>query len=469
MPSIKIIKKEDGYAYKYDIIKDNKRLYVTKSGFETLEEALEAAKKSYNHRINNIHPTHLNRIKHDKIAIIDKEKLKEIAITKIKNIDITEAGYKLLNVAIVGAIGITLVAGGTKLIQEVKEMFPPMPERNLTDIVPIRRSVIAPSDCDFSNLYIILRTGSYETTGVGAVTSDMLTRLGIPNEIISGDSNLTTKVSNALSNNPNSNIVLINLESGLENSSSNQTIIMGDCSNTREYPSDVLSMCIRQSLLEYDLDPTIKCGYLAEGTWRLPSTIESELASAALVNKVCQLTIDIPTTAIDDELTRNDAAASIIEGIMRWASLDVTERYRDIYYTAAYGDTEIGIATQYGVSCDYIEEYSDFNIYKGVTVGDAILVGTLPSVVSPNVTVANPYTTSDASSIEQIVNTYVVQSGDTLTGIANMYGVKPEDIIPSSGDPNNIQIGETLYITTYSLYETHERLNLTENNTQNHI
>lgn len=469
MPSIKIIKKEDGYAYKYDIIKDNKRFYITKSGFETLEEALETAKKSYNKRVGNIHPDHLKVHKHEKKSIIDKEKLKEEAIARIKNIDITEAGYKLLNVAIIGTIGITLVAGGIKIAQEVKEMFPPMPERNLSDIIPISRDIITPSNCDFSNLYIILRTGSSETIGVGAVTADMLTRLGIPNEIISGDSNLSSKVSNALSNNPNSNIVLINLESGLENSSSNQTIIMGDCSNSREYPSDVLGMCIRQSLLEYNLDPTIKCGYISEGTWRLPSTIESELSSAALINEVSQLTIDIPLTVMDDEIIRNDAAASIVEGILRWTSLDVTERYRDIYYTAVYGDTEISIATEYGVSCDYMEEYSDFNIYKGVTVGDALLVGTLPSVVSPNVTVSNPYTTSDVSNIESVVNTYVVQSGDTLTRIANMYGVKPEDIITSSGDPNNIQIGETLYITTYNLYETHERLNLTENNTENHI
>ena len=466
MTSIKIIRKDDGYAYKYDIIKDNKRIYVTKSGFTTPESALEAAKKSYNRRFNKKSPIHLNRPIHTKTQ---PKKEKEKFKIDIKNLNITDVGYKIITAAVVSGVVLTVVFGTAKLVNEIKEKFPPAPERNLSDIIPISRDIITPSDCDFSNLYIILRTGSSSTTGVGAVTADMLTRLGIPNEIISGDSNLSSKVSNALSNNPDSNIVLINLESGLENSSSNQTIIMGDCSNSREYPSDILGMCIRQSLLEYNLDPTMKCGYLSEGTWRLPSTIESELASAALVNKVSQLTIDIPTTIIDDEVIRNDAAASIVEGIMRWTSLDVTERYRDIYYTAVYGDTEISVATEYGVSCDYMEEYSDFNIYKGVTVGDALLVGTLPSVVSPNVTVSNPYTTSDINSIEPVVNTYVVQSGDTLTRIANMYGVKPEDIITSSGDPNNIQIGETLYITTYNLYETHERLNLTENNTENHI
>jgi len=467
--NIKIIKKEDTYAYKYDIIKDNKHVYITKSGFRTPESALEAAKMSYNKHMNKNVPVHLNKINHNKIKKIDKEELKDKTINKIKNLNITIDGYKLLTTAVAGTLVLTVIFGTKKAVNEIKAQFPPAPERNITDVVPITREIIAQSDCDFSNLYIILRTANSSSAQVGAVTADMLTRLGVSNEIVSGDSNLCNKVSNAISNNPDSNIVIINLESGLENSSNNKTIIMGDCSNTREYPSDVLSLCLRQSLREYNLDPTIKTGQLSSGTWRLPSYMEIELASSALLNEVSQLTIDIPTTIEEDNIIRNDVAASIVEGIMRWTSLDVTERYSDLYYSAVYGDNEISIATKFGVSCNYIEENSEFNIYKGVTVGDAILVGIIPHVATENVTVANPYTTSNPEDIEPVINTYVVQSGDTLTSIANMYGVKVEDIIPASGDPNNIQIGETLYITTYNLYETHERLNLTENNTENHI
>ena len=43
-----------------------------------------------------------------------------------------------------------------------------------------------------------------------------------------------------------------------------------------------------------------------------------------------------------------------------------------------------------------------------------------------------------------------------------MYGVQVDDIITTSGDPNNITVGETLFITTYNLYETHEKINLLE-------
>ena len=35
-------------------------------------------------------------------------------------------------------------------------------------------------------------------------------------------------------------------------------------------------------------------------------------------------------------------------------------------------------------------------------------------------------------------------------------GVKPEDILVPSGNQNNIYPGDTLYITTYNLYETHK-------------
>ena len=54
MASIKIIKNQNDYSYKYEIIgKDDKRRYITKSGFKTQEEALEAGKKSFYKRIKD--------------------------------------------------------------------------------------------------------------------------------------------------------------------------------------------------------------------------------------------------------------------------------------------------------------------------------------------------------------------------------------------------------------------------------
>ena len=73
MTKIKIIKNNDVYAYKYDIIENNKTIYITKSGFKTLEEALKEAKKSYNRRINRIqNPTHVTK------QVNKKEKSKKL-------------------------------------------------------------------------------------------------------------------------------------------------------------------------------------------------------------------------------------------------------------------------------------------------------------------------------------------------------------------------------------------------------
>lgn len=464
MASIKIIKKEDGYAYKYDIIgTNNKTLYVSKSGFKTPESALEAAKKSYNRRMSNKpNPIHIGTIKHTKTS-----KKKETKPIKIKNFNMTDAGCVLLTVAVYGAIGLTLICNGKIIKEKINELYPNIENMNITDIFSIKKQTINPTDCDFSNLYIIIRTAEPETYGVGAVTSEMLTRLGVSNEVINENSDLETKISNAISNNPNDNIVILNLESGLENTYTGETVILSDCSNNRKYPSDILAVCINESLKEYSLNPTIKGGHISSGSWRLPTDLENELSNASLINSVSQLTIDLPTSINDDEIIRNDAAASIVEGIIRWTSLDTTERYKDIYYSAKYGDTGVGIAEKFGVSYTYIEENSNFDIYKGVTVGDALLVGYIPDVAKENVTVYNPYTTTDITKVEPLVTEYTVQSGDTLTKIANMYGVKVEDLVTASGDPNNIKPGEIIYISTYNKYQTHEKLDLTTDINEN--
>ena len=137
----------------------------------------------------------------------------------------------------------------------------------------------------------------FETNGVGTVTSDMLTKLGISNEVINKDNDLTQKVSTAIKNNPDSNILVINIETGFENSKTNSTVIMGDSSNKRQYSSDILATCLKESLKEYDLDPIIRSGKQT-GIWRGQTSIEEELTNSSLINNVSQLTIDLPQTII---------------------------------------------------------------------------------------------------------------------------------------------------------------------------
>ena len=460
MTNIKIIKKQDSFAYKYDIVNENNKvIYITKSGFKTPQAALEAAKKSYNTRCMN---------RPHQVEVIKRKRIKRKKTYRIKNLKVTDGGYKLIEFAAFGAIAITLICGCVKIISDLKSKFPDPSDIDTMADDYDTREVITASDCDFSNLHIIIRTAKDETLGVGAVTSDMLTKLGLSNEIVSKDSDISAKVTNAISNNPGSNIVVINIESGYENSKSNNTIIMGDSSNRRRYSSDILAACFHTSLKEYSLEPIVRSGVVAD-IWRNNTYLEKELSNATLIDNVSQITIDLPKTVGEDNITRNDAAASIVEGLMRWTTLDVTERYKNIYYTTLYSDTISSIASDHGVSIQDMDKISDVNMRKGLRVGNTVLIGVLPKVATNDVLVYNKFTTTDATLVEPQINTYIVQSGDTVTKIANMYGVKIEDIVVPSGNINNIQIGDTIYITTYNLYETHGKTRLTEEYAQKHI
>lgn len=446
MIKIKIIKIQNTYTYKIEDKQDGS-LCITESGFKTQEEALKEAKKSYNKYINNQYPIHINNVGHTKY------KKKGNDFFKIKNLKITDCGCKILNTVIAGSIILTTMYGTKKVINDVRELLPPVIEKEVEEILE-EKEIITPSNCDFSNLHIIVRTAKEDTIGVGAVTSDMLTRLGIENEIITKDSDISSTISTII--NQNQNIVLVNLETGYEKDEENTTII-GDSSNKRKYSSDVLIACINESLNEYSLNPVIKSGENTTGIWRKQSYIEENLAEKGLSDSISQLTIDIKEEALQDEIIRNDTASSIVEGIMRWTTLDITERYQNIYYTAQYGDTVVNISEKYGITINDIDENSDVNMNKGVRVGNTILVKGIPSVATNKIVVYNPYTTINSNEIEEEIVAYVVENGDTITKIANKYGVKKEDITVPSGNINNIYVGDTIYITTHNLYEIHPK------------
>lgn len=465
MTKIQIIKKQDGYAYKYYMMdKNNRPFYVTKSGFETPEKALEVAKKSYLHRIHSIEksqPIHTaNKTKPTtKKKSIKKIELKPIKLdikNRIKNLKVTDGGYKIVEALVFGAVTIVIVCGGIKTYNDLKGKFPEKKDLNIeTEDESISKELITVKDCDFSNLHIILRTATKETNGVGAVTSDMLTKLGINNEVISKDSDLSYDVYRALNNNSDSNIVVINIECGLENKNNNKTIVMGDCSNRRQYPSDILAACINTALNDYNLDSTVKSGQKAD-IWRKQTDIEKELTNSGLINSISQLTIDLPIAVSEDELTRNDAAASIVEGLMRWTAIAKDERYIDIYYTTQYSDNIVTLMSDHGLTIKYLEENSDIDMSKGSRVGNTVLLGPLPKIVT-NTIVYNPCTTTDPTEIEPVTIEYIVQYGDTVTKIANMYGMTIDDVVVPSGNINSIRPGDVLYINTYNMYETHSK------------
>ena len=452
MTKISIIKKQDTYMYKFYMLDENNKPFcVTESGFKTAEEALKKARET--------HETHLYvyNIANDPITkTIKKVKRfneKTLKPFVVKNLKITDGGCKLLATAsivvVIGVVGFR----AAKLIRDYKDKFA-APTEEVIEEEYYKKELITSKDCNFKDLHIILRSAKNDTTGVASVANDMLTRLGVSTEIVTSGSNLSTRVKDSIKNNKDTKIVVINLETGYENKTSNNTIIMGDSSNKRKYSSDILAACIKASLKEYSLSPYIRSG-VKKNLWRNQSYLEKELNDSILINSVSQLTIDLPKTIAKDSIVRNDAAASIVEGIMRWTTIDPEERYKNIYYTTEYGDTLDSITEEYGITLDDIKKYSDVTMSKGVSVGNTVLVSTIPEVATSNYIVDNPFTTTYSNNIKEILKTYTVREGDTLTKIANKYGVKPEDIITNSENPNLITVGENVYITTYNLYETH--------------
>lgn len=504
MTKIQIIKKQDGYAYKYIMNdKNGKQFYVTKSGFKTPEMALEIAKKSYAHRLKtsekakpiktkeqqttkfNIVKTPKKKdtkskeektIKFNTISMPKKKdtKIKKSKPTKfnIKNLKLnmnkikaSDGGYRLVETLTFGAIVTVIICGGIKVYNDMKDILPEISDPKIEEEQEIRnKESLTIDNCDFSNLHIILRTAEKETSGVGAITSDMLTKIGVENEIINKDSDIFFEVYKNIDDNSNKNIIVINIESGLENDT-NATTVMGDCSNKRQYPSDILAACINESLNEYNFDSVVKSGQKAD-IWRKPTDIEEQLATSGLINSISQLTINLPKEVGKDELTRNDAASSIVEGLMRWSTLDLNERYQDIYYTTQYSDTLVTLMQDHGVTLHYIEKNSDIDMSKGSKPGNTVLLEPLPKVVTDTI-VHNPCTTTDPTKIKLVTTIYTVQYGDTVTKIANMYGMKIEDMTVPSGNINDIKPGDIIYINTYNLYETHSKTDEIEKEKQN--
>lgn len=108
-----------------------------------------------------------------------------------------------------------------------------------------------------------------------------------------------------------------------------------------------------------------------------------------------------------------------------------TSNSNDIVYTVVKGDTLSGIANKYGTTYQKLAEYN------GISNPNLILVGQKIKIPNSN---------SSSSSI-----TYVVKSGDTLSGIASKYGMNWKDLYNKNksvigNNPNLIKPGQVLVI-----------------------
>ncbi len=108
-----------------------------------------------------------------------------------------------------------------------------------------------------------------------------------------------------------------------------------------------------------------------------------------------------------------------------------TSNSNDIVYTVVKGDTLSGIASKYGTTYQKLAEYN------GISNPNLILVGQKIKIPNSN---------NSSSSI-----TYVVKSGDTLSGIASKYGMNWKDLYNKNksvigNNPNLIKPGQVLVI-----------------------
>ena len=433
MKDIKYYVKDNNYCYEYSIIcSDNKKRHITKSGFRTLKEAQEAAEKSYKKRS------------------LQYNAIEELP-SKVKKFNYTDTLLELLTVATIGGIGVVVAVGGSKLINNFKDKVSLIHGYSIEE-AQTAPFVIYPTDCDFSDIHIIIRSAKDETYAVAKVTSNQLTMLGISNEVVNKDNNYIDRIKDNL--NDRTDIILINIDYGVE--SEEYLTIMNDSYNKKRYPSDVLAACINASSKDYCFNTRLLSGVSTKNGWRLETSIERELRENELKNRVTQLTVDFPL-CIDNDTIRNDAASSIVEGLLRYTYINKSDRYKNIYHSVKYGDNISFVAEDYNVSSEFIYDNSYINPYKVLTVGDTLVVGKVPDAATDHYYVNNPLTTSDVNKVEATYIPYEVQKGDTLSKIAKDYCVKVEDIIISSDNINNIKEGELIYIPSFTLYLTNQK------------
>ena len=105
-------------------------------------------------------------------------------------------------------------------------------------------------------------------------------------------------------------------------------------------------------------------------------------------------------------------------------------------YTVQSGDTLSGIAQKFGVTVQELCDWNNISNPNYIYVGEVLRVS------------GNTGSTSSTSTSSS-VQTYTVQSGDTLSGIAAKFGVTVQDLCNwnNISDPNKIYVGEVLRVS----------------------
>lgn len=123
------------------------------------------------------------------------------------------------------------------------------------------------------------------------------------------------------------------------------------------------------------------------------------------------------------------------------------------YYTVHSGDTLSGIANKFSTSVNTLAHLNDIQNVNRIYVGQRLLVRQNSSAADQHQTQANTNTNNEhAGSTNTDSNTnvssYVVQSGDTLSGIANKFNTTYTSLAQLNhlSNPNRIYVGQRLQL-----------------------
>ena len=370
---------------------------------------------------------------------------------RAKNIKITPKGRKHAqnnNLKLIVGVALAVVIG----VASYNALKPAeVPEQPNSAIIYMdetysqnEQDVLTLQECDFSNMTVILRESTSNTAGVVSVANRELTEMGADTRTISSDDDMIGLISNIKKEDSDREIIVINLD-GASNKGSDDAVIMTNYSNSAK-SADVLAMGIFNANEDiYGVSSDLRCGKkdLYSGK-RTKTSVEVMLSDAGYDDIAC-LTIAANTNCLQNET--NNLATSIAEGVVRFASLPEEERYADIIRRVEFGDTISGYAAENDVSESYIKDVNreTLSYYNGNLQYDtAMIVTSVPKVLTSKVTVSNPTVTTNPNDITTSVSYYEVKPNDTISEIAEKLNVSSGDLVIPSGDANKIKVGDKI-------------------------
>ena len=381
---------------------------------------------------------------------------------KPKNIKVRKNGVNILvKILISGAVAILVGTGIYAILPKTPEIDTNQ-QSEFSLVTEDDIQTIGLEQCDFSNIHVVLRAAKKDTVGVVNVCHDEFEMMGVSNERISKDDDIVEIVNNAKNTHPGKEIVVINVENGVERTSDYETILMTDGDNNKINTADTLVACMNTSFKEYDQKPDVRSGKFSSSLGRRTETsIEKALREAGLEAGVTQFTVDLTDKIKYYEIDRNDSATAIVEGMMRWAALPAKERHQEVYYMVEYGDTLGEIAEEYNTSVNVLKAKSGLGETSVLGAGWTLNVKDGPTTASTLYKVDNPTVTSNINDIETVTYSHVVSPGDTLSEIAETYNVPLSSLKTKSGKADQIQEGEVIYFLKNNYYLTNQKEDLT--------